>query len=633
MPEIKKNLHQRILRTVIAITLTVFTLVVISINFKFKEQIQDQIINRDAETVYLFAVMAKPTDYQYKLSTIVSPEIGNDHPITSTPWSSELRGIVALQIFDTKGRLKMALPNDLIPATLNKNDLKKLQQLIPISRFHDEIWLDSLFSDPQALLNETTVPLLEIIIPVTNRDGSDLFEIMQFWIDGKSMATELSLLNRTVFIQTAVALICGYAILLAILIWGFRRLTSINHALSIEVDQRKEAENEVLKLRNQLNDIFNSMPSIIISVDSSLKIVNWNQSAEIKTNIPQNQAIGKNFTEILPQLANLSEQIRFIMKTGNSVTDSKTARHVDGKVYFDSISIFPLITEYAEGAVIRIDDVTDRIRMEEMMVQSEKLRSVSGLAAGMAHEINNPLGIILQTIQNMERRLSPDFHQNIEFAEKHNLNLTHLQEYLKDRNILNYLKAIRISGNRAANIIKDMLRFSRKSESEFAKVNIIDVMKNSLKLAMQDYDLRKKYDFKHIRIIREFQPVSTSIPCAETEIEQVFLNLLKNAAYALAELKGEKTPEIFIRINTEGNMCRIEIEDNGPGMEEEVRLKVFEPFFTTKPVGDGTGLGLSVSYLIVTNNHMGTMEVKSEPGNGTRFIVKLPLERPPLSTV
>ena len=267
------------------------------------------------------------------------------------------------------------------------------------------------------------------------------------------------------------------------------------------------------------------------------------------------------------------------------------------------------------------------------MIQSEKIRSVSGLAAGMAHEINNPLGIILQTIQNMERRLSPDFYQNIEFAKKHNINLTHLQKYLKDRNILNYLKEIRNSGNRAANIIKDMLRFSRKSEAQFTKVNIIDIMENSLKLATQDYDLSKKHDFKLIKIIKEFQAAHMSVACTESEIEQVFLNLHKNAAYALAELEDGETPKIFIRIITEDDMCRIEIEDNGPGMEEQVRLKVFEPFYTTKPVGDGTGLGLSVSYLIVTNNHKGTMEVESEPGNGTKFIIRLPITRPAQSTI
>lgn len=117
-------------------------------------------------------------------------------------------------------------------------------------------------------------------------------------------------------------------------------------------------------------------------------------------------------------------------------------------------------------------------------------------------------------------------------------------------------------------------------------------------------------------------------PCTETEIEQVFLNILRNAAQAMAEaVPPIENPHVAIRALRLAKRARIEIEDNGPGMEPEISRRIFEPFFTTKPPGQGTGLGLSVSYFIVTKGHGGTMEVESVPGRGTRFIIELPLEK------
>jgi signal transduction histidine kinase len=109
------------------------------------------------------------------------------------------------------------------------------------------------------------------------------------------------------------------------------------------------------------------------------------------------------------------------------------------------------------------------------------------------------------------------------------------------------------------------------------------------------------------------------------EIEQVLLNLLKNSAHALALNPPDKEPRITLRLRREERYALIEVEDNGPGMNEKVRTRVFEPFFTTKEPGIGTGLGLSVSYMIVTQNHKGLMEVESTPGKGTCFKVRLPL--------
>ncbi len=143
--------------------------------------------------------------------------------------------------------------------------------------------------------------------------------------------------------------------------------------------------------------------------------------------------------------------------------------------------------------------------------------------------------------------------------------------------------------------------------------------------------------------MREYTPNLPDVACEKTKIQQVILNLLKNAGEAMAEsakreaLGAEGEPEndmrhvpcanrgITLRILQDGDMARIELEDNGPGMNEEDRKQIFEPFFTTKDVGEGIGLGLSVSYFIITENHGGTISVESAEGRGTKFIIQLPL--------
>lgn len=273
-----------------------------------------------------------------------------------------------------------------------------------------------------------------------------------------------------------------------------------------------------------------------------------------------------------------------------------------------------------------INDLTEKKQSEQLLIQTEKMMTVGGLAAGMAHEINNPLGVILQGIQITLNRLSPDNSDNRETAEKRGTNLEKIMEYLEERNIIKYLNGIRDAGMRASTIIKNMLHFSRKSETYKKPADLHAVIEKAIEIASKDYDLEKKYDFRNITINRNYDKNLKMVPCIENEIEQVILNLLKNSSQAMAEIHGrDYKPVIDIVSFCEENHAVIEISDNGPGMIREVLNRVFEPFYTTKEVGTGTGLGLSVSYFIITNNHGGIFTAESEPGAGSCFIIKLPL--------
>ncbi len=297
-----------------------------------------------------------------------------------------------------------------------------------------------------------------------------------------------------------------------------------------------------------------------------------------------------------------------------------------GRIYLDVFG-YPILDDDRElkYVVLQHYDITEKKKTQELLIQNEKMMSVGGLAAGMAHELNNPLGGIMQGTQNILRRFSPNLKSNLKPAEESGIDLEKLQQYMEKRGIHSYLNGILDSGKRASQIILSMLQFSRKSESEITSVNLVNLMENILELAGKDYNLKKKHDFRTIDIKKDFDSDLPLVPCTATEIEQVILNLLNNAAWAMSSEKGVDQPQINLRINTEKETVRIEIEDNGPGMDEETRKRVFEPFFTTKPVREGTGLGLSVSYMIITNNHNGTMEVESKLGGGTKFIIRLPL--------
>jgi len=146
--------------------------------------------------------------------------------------------------------------------------------------------------------------------------------------------------------------------------------------------------------------------------------------------------------------------------------------------------------------------------------------------------------------------------------------------------------------------------------------------------AATDYDLKKQYDFKRIKIDRKYAGDLPAILCEGAKVQQVLLNILLNGAQAM-QRTGTKSPRFIIRTRCEEEqgMVRLEIEDNGSGMDEITRKRVFEPFFTTKPKGVGTGLGLSVSYFIITEDHGGEMAVESRPGSGAKFIIRLPVNR------
>lgn len=394
----------------------------------------------------------------------------------------------------------------------------------------------------------------------------------------------------------------------------------------VDMTEQLRIEREANQLRKLLQSMIDSMPSVLAGLDMNGNITHWNQQAVNLTGLDANEVMGTHVAVALPMLESHIGAIQSALEKNQIVKQVRVKWKAEDKPITLEMTIYPLVEETMQGVVVRLDDITEQIRLTETVIQSEKMMSVGGLAAGMAHEINNPLAGMMQCAQVIENRLTGDIPANQRAAQGAGVTLEQIQAYAHARELPDLLQDINQTGARAARIVDNMLRYARKDEGHFRRIDINSMVDKTLEIARSDYDLRKRYDFQAITIQREYTELLPLVQCQETELQQVILNLVKNAAEAMwmhREQMGK--PQLILRTFQKGDDVFIEVEDNGPGIEKAVCRRLFEPFFTTKPAGVGTGLGLAVSSYIVSNNHGGTLEVRSEVGQGACFVVKLPL--------
>ena len=272
-------------------------------------------------------------------------------------------------------------------------------------------------------------------------------------------------------------------------------------------------------------------------------------------------------------------------------------------------------------------EIDERKMLESQLVQSEKLASLGQLAAGVAHEINNPIGFIssnlgaldgyfgklqemLQAYDSAEQAISsPELVVNLRKLREQ----VELDFLVEDIPLL--IKESKDGISRVGQIVKDLKDFSRvDSNQEWQMANLQQGLDSTLNIVANE--IKYKAD-----VIKQYSPLP-EVECLPSQINQVIMNLIVNAAQAIGPERGT----ITLRNGIEEDTVWIEVADNGSGMPPETLQKIFDPFFTTKPVGQGTGLGLSLSYGIV-KKHNGEITVRSEVGVGTTFRVELPVRQ------
>lgn len=277
---------------------------------------------------------------------------------------------------------------------------------------------------------------------------------------------------------------------------------------------------------------------------------------------------------------------------------------------------------------------TELSNARAQLVQSEKLASIGQLAAGVAHEINNPMGYVFSNISTLENYLGdlfgvldayedaePEIRNGPLLDQLHQIRRSKDVDFLKE-DIPLLMRESREGISRVRKIVQDLKDFSRvDKQQQFEKADLHRGLNTTLNIVANQ--IKYKAD-----VIREFGDLPL-IECCPSQLDQVFLNLLVNAADAMPE--GEKRGQIYLSTGTrntaEGEFVWVEVRDTGSGISPEHLNKIFDPFFTTKPVGKGTGLGLSLSYSIIQEHH-GQIAVTSAMGEGTTFRVTLPVVQP-----
>ncbi len=368
---------------------------------------------------------------------------------------------------------------------------------------------------------------------------------------------------------------------------------AIENSLLYQEQQERAAELKILKEFNE--SIIESINVGLLAVDLEGRVIRLNSALEEILDVSREQAVGRrvedlfseDFTDTLSQVLGAD---RWQLKETRHIYKIHTATYA-GRSLVLNIAIAPLQDILQQtGALVVLEDVTSRIRLEEQLQQREKLSSIGLLAAGVAHEVNTPLTGVSSYTQMLMGMLA-------ETDPKHAL-----------------LLKVRRQAERATNIVNNLLNFSRTGNAtEFSELDINKVLDDTLQL------LEPQMRGNQIEIVRDYDREAPTVFGNAGKLQQVFTNLLLNARDAI-------TVGGSIRISTgpfDEEYLTVEITDTGMGIAPENVAKIYDPFYTTKGVGRGTGLGLAVSYGIV-QEHSGHISVDSSPGRGTTFRITLP---------
>lgn len=370
---------------------------------------------------------------------------------------------------------------------------------------------------------------------------------------------------------------------------GYVAVAVENARMYRALEQKAE---QIERLKDFSENIVESLNVGVLSVDLNDRVESWNTQMESLTGIRRSEALGRTLPEVLP-LDLVAEIAARAGEERVSGIYKYPLRGRDGRTLIINVSIAPLVGKTSErlGRLILIEDVSQRVRLEDQMVQTEKLTSLGLLAAGVAHEVNTPLAVISNYIQMLAKQLPSD-------DPRHTL----IEKIVKQT-------------FRASEIVNHLLNFSRTGATEFTEVNLNAVIEETLALVSHPFRSAR------ISVIKNLDPGLPPVLGSVNRLQQVFLNLFLNARDAMPE-----GGMLEVRTAAQNGTVEVEVTDTGVGIPREHLNRIFDPFFTTKGSGRGTGLGLSVSYGII-KEHAGKIDVRSTPGKGTSFRLEFPVVR------
>jgi two-component system, NtrC family, sensor kinase len=349
---------------------------------------------------------------------------------------------------------------------------------------------------------------------------------------------------------------------------------------------------QIERLKDFSENIVESLHVGVFAVDLEGRIESWNSQVEHLVGVSRTDAIGQNLENVLPAELVAEIELRADDERVSSIYKFQL-RHREGRLLVVNVSITPLLGKDGErlGRLILVDDVSQRARLEDQLMQTEKLTSLGLLAAGVAHEVNTPLAVIANYIQMLAKQFPGD----------------------DPRGLL--IEKIIKQTFRASEIVNNLLNFSRVGSAQFSEVNMNSVLEETLVLVSHPLKTAR------VEVVRKMQEELPPILGSMNRLQQVFLNLFMNARDAMPS-----GGILEIRTACSNGTVEVEVMDSGVGISREHLNRIFDPFFTTKVSGRGTGLGLSVSYGII-KEHAGKIDVRSTPGRGTSFRLEFPVSR------
>lgn len=382
----------------------------------------------------------------------------------------------------------------------------------------------------------------------------------------------------------------------------------------IDVTELRQAESEVVSTRNYLRNLFDTLPSALVSVDGRERIRQWNTAAETLTGLSASAVIGGRLWDVMPFLSPYRKPLAQMFDSGRGFSRHREPLFSGKKRCFD-LFFHPLASEGSFGAVIRVDDVTEAVGKDQQLLQAQKMETIGNLAGGLAHDFNNLLAAITGTLSLMRFGLSR-------------------KGGIVPEKLTSYVELMENASDRAVEMVRRLLTLSRKRELSLSRFNLNDAVNNVLKICRntvdKSVDIREHYDEENAMIAADLG-----------QIEQMLLNVCVNAAHAMTIMRGaDENPGGTLSVSVEkftadsffcashpgavpGPYWILKVRDTGVGMSRKTLLRIFDPFFTTKEKGSGSGLGLSMAYSIV-KQHKGLIDVVSEPGTGATFNIFLP---------
>jgi len=363
-----------------------------------------------------------------------------------------------------------------------------------------------------------------------------------------------------------------------------------NARLYQRLEQKAE---QVAQLKDFSENILESTSVGLVALDPDGRIESWNTSMERLSGRPRQEALGRRLPDVFPPELAAGLEARRDDSRLSSLYKFYLSRPEGGR-RVTNIALAPLVSK--QGAPIDrlliFDDITERVQLEGQLLQAEKLTSIGLLAAGVAHEVNTPLAVISNYAQMLAKQL-PASDPRGQLVEK-----------------------IVKQTFRASEIISSLLNFSRTGEAEFGEVSVNRTLSDTL--GLMEPQLRSS----RVAVAAELDDSLPPVYGDAGKLQQVFLNLLVNARDAMPQ-GGRLT----IRTRRNNSRVQVEISDTGVGIPAENLSKIYDPFFTTKATGRGTGLGLAISYGII-QEHNGSIQCSSRPGQGTSFLIEFPLPAP-----